>query len=746
MTTKPHRHDLSELVRRSVDGSSEAVHQLVCALQTEVYAVALRMLWNRADAEDATQGILVRVVTRLSQFDGRSRLRTWVFRLAVNYLLDVKKSRVERWHMTFERFGDDLLDGLSDVGPAKAERSWLVEEVKVGCTLAMLQCLDRPHRLAYILAEILGLPTADAAEALDIEPAALRKRLQRSRERVEAFTAVHCGLVSETAACGCNRRVPPAVHLGRVRADAIDFARAETSFAEARAAVQRLDHARRSLEIFRSCVRRGFRPGGPRGSGCQAVDPAPSLRARAMQVLGRARLNRRVQHADDHGVAQTMRQRHFRVRRVRRVEPLAASIPAVEGFAESATSDGATLAELRFQLCDDVGERHARRVGEDVDFEEALLRVDPCMGAAGASDSSGVDRHFDVAPCTVPARTATAWCHGAPRRGHHGLHGVAPAQRSVGHSAQQGSRLANGGGLRRHRLRSRERPNARTGRRPVASVAKKEESGPREARQDQESHRRSRDRDWGTARAAVVVDTGRRRCCRDSLRVHTGHLRRLRSRGGLGFRRGLGCPGRRRPRLRRKERTHLGSRLRVDLLCLRVPDHGAARAPAIAGASAEALEHVQLPSIEGQEGVQIKYVLLPFDSEHVVQWRRSRQRHGLTLSIGSRPRPREQRHAQPRRAARRRPERGAVVETQSERRRTLNHCEQRGFCFVVGDLRPARIGAGMDLGVAPSHQGLQALLQGHGSRPRRVLRQHLACEVAQLRRGLIQLQSKRHRQ
>jgi DNA-directed RNA polymerase specialized sigma24 family protein len=68
---------------------------------------------NREDAEDATQEILVRVVTRLVQFDFRSRLKTWAYRIAVNYILDVKKSPVERLRLTFERCGADLAEGPS---------------------------------------------------------------------------------------------------------------------------------------------------------------------------------------------------------------------------------------------------------------------------------------------------------------------------------------------------------------------------------------------------------------------------------------------------------------------------------------------------------------------------------------------------------------------------------------------------------------------------------------------------------
>src|SRR5687768_17929198 len=125
---------LEDLARQAIGGNHEALDRLVRALQGDVYGLALRMLWNREDAEDATQEILVRVVTRLAQFDGRSRLKTWVYRVAVNYLLDVKKSPVERMRLAFNTFSEDLATGLSDEGPRDAERSMLVEEDKIGCT------------------------------------------------------------------------------------------------------------------------------------------------------------------------------------------------------------------------------------------------------------------------------------------------------------------------------------------------------------------------------------------------------------------------------------------------------------------------------------------------------------------------------------------------------------------------------------------------------------------------------------
>ncbi len=248
---------LEELARRAVDGDRESMALAVRELQAPVYALALRMLWQPQDAEDATQEILVRVVTRLSQFDFRSSLKTWVYRVASNYLLDVKKSRVEQQKLSFDSFAEDLAAGLSADGPMDGEESLLTEEVKVGCTLAMLQCLDRPHRLAYVLGEIFDMPAPEAASAMGLEPATFRKRLQRARESIEAFTRAHCGLVANDAACQCNRRVPAAVALGRVRPELPQFAEQSISFSEARNLISRVEETQRVVELHRKTHARG---------------------------------------------------------------------------------------------------------------------------------------------------------------------------------------------------------------------------------------------------------------------------------------------------------------------------------------------------------------------------------------------------------------------------------------------------------------------------------------------------------
>jgi RNA polymerase sigma factor (sigma-70 family) len=210
---------LRRLVERTRSGDAGALEELVRALRDDVYGLAVRMLWNPHDAEDATQEILVKVITRLDGFRGDSALRTWAYRIAVNHLLSTRRRRMERQGWTFDAFADDLAAGLDRHGPAEPAgpaEAVLAEEVKVGCTLGMLQCLDRPQRVAYILGEVFQLPSETGAAICDTTPAAYRKRLSRARTKVRAFVAEHCGIINPDAPCRCTRRVDAAIRAGRI--------------------------------------------------------------------------------------------------------------------------------------------------------------------------------------------------------------------------------------------------------------------------------------------------------------------------------------------------------------------------------------------------------------------------------------------------------------------------------------------------------------------------------------------------
>jgi RNA polymerase sigma factor (sigma-70 family) len=205
------------LVARAVDGDKAALEEVIRLLQDPLYRLALRMVWRPADAEDATQEILIRVVTRLASWRAEAKLLTWAYRIGVNYLLNLRRQTPqEARQLSLEEFRENLADGLADADYRGPEATLLTEEMRLSCTQAMLQCLERGERIAFVLSDIFELSSTDAAWILDTTPAAYRKRLERARHRIRGFMESTCGLVNPGAFCRCARRVPKAVATGRI--------------------------------------------------------------------------------------------------------------------------------------------------------------------------------------------------------------------------------------------------------------------------------------------------------------------------------------------------------------------------------------------------------------------------------------------------------------------------------------------------------------------------------------------------
>lgn len=208
---------LDALALRARAGDADALEALVRALQDPMFRLARRMLGHPDEARDATQEILVRIVTKLSTFRGESAFSTWAYRVACRHLLRARATY--RKHTFAQLVEEDLAKAPNVIAAstlASAEARLLEEEVFLGCTQAMLQALDRPQRIAYVLGGICELAPADAAYALGITEVAFRKRLSRARATLDAFVARHCGVARAQNACRCAHQVNHNVALGRL--------------------------------------------------------------------------------------------------------------------------------------------------------------------------------------------------------------------------------------------------------------------------------------------------------------------------------------------------------------------------------------------------------------------------------------------------------------------------------------------------------------------------------------------------
>src|SRR5438094_7810054 len=218
--------DLS-LIRRAKEGERSPLEELVRRHQPWIYNIAVRMLAHQQDAEDATQEILIKAVTRLSSFEGRSSFRTWLYRLVVNHILNMRRGRAER-PITFSEYGRGL-DGTPDLDlPDSAsgpDVRLLVDEARIGCTSAMLLCLDREQRLIYVLGEILSVTDTVGAELLEMSPDNFRQRLARARRDLHSFINDKCGLVNKANPCRCAKKTRGFIEAGYVDPTHLLFAR-----------------------------------------------------------------------------------------------------------------------------------------------------------------------------------------------------------------------------------------------------------------------------------------------------------------------------------------------------------------------------------------------------------------------------------------------------------------------------------------------------------------------------------------
>ncbi len=244
---------MEQLVAEAKAGNRLALEGVVRGVQDDVFDLALRMLGHVDDARDATQEILVRLVTKLDSFRGESRFRTWAYRVAAHALLNYRTS-LRRPEIDFDQAAATLETALASAPhpPTQTDpaRKALVNEVKLACASGMLICLDRAHRLAYILGEVLELPGEDAAAILEISAVAFRKRLSRAREQMEAFLRAHCGVANPSHPCRCEKLVSAAIAAGLADPDRLVLSR--LPHREADRLHLNVERVRTAAEMYRS--------------------------------------------------------------------------------------------------------------------------------------------------------------------------------------------------------------------------------------------------------------------------------------------------------------------------------------------------------------------------------------------------------------------------------------------------------------------------------------------------------------
>ena len=215
----------SDLIQKATAGDKKALETVLICVQDLIFNLSLRMLGTFPDAEDATQDILLKIITHLSSFKGESSFSTWVFSIASNHLKSYQKHMFAKFPLSFEFYGDDIRNAdINDVPDLtqNVERSVLAEELKLSCTNVMLQCLDAESRCIFILGTMFKVDSRIAGDILGITPEAYRQRLSRVRKKVADFLKEYCGEYGN-GTCRCSDRVDYAIQNHRLNPEQLDF-------------------------------------------------------------------------------------------------------------------------------------------------------------------------------------------------------------------------------------------------------------------------------------------------------------------------------------------------------------------------------------------------------------------------------------------------------------------------------------------------------------------------------------------
>jgi RNA polymerase sigma-70 factor, ECF subfamily len=193
----------SQQLRLAKAGDQQAFERLVEPYRHEILVHCYRILGSFEDAEDMLQETLLRVWNRLASFEGRSSLRTWLYKIATNVCLDALDSRRVRglprelygrgdpkdslpqplqeatW---VEPFPDEMIDGQPNIYP---EALYEVRESITLAFVAALQKLPGRQRAALLLHDVMGWSANETAEILDMTSVAVNSALQRARETMK---------------------------------------------------------------------------------------------------------------------------------------------------------------------------------------------------------------------------------------------------------------------------------------------------------------------------------------------------------------------------------------------------------------------------------------------------------------------------------------------------------------------------------------------------------------------------------
>lgn len=170
-----------KLLKKAQQGDADAFEQLVAPYEQKIYALCLRLLAHREDAQDAAQETMLRLYRALVSYRGEAQLGTFIYRVTANTCMDALRRRNVR--------ACESLEALDDVGVVPVDDSPGPEETILRAEESerlsrAIDALSDEMRLPLVLREIHALSYEEVAQTLGLEMGTVKSRIHRAREKL----------------------------------------------------------------------------------------------------------------------------------------------------------------------------------------------------------------------------------------------------------------------------------------------------------------------------------------------------------------------------------------------------------------------------------------------------------------------------------------------------------------------------------------------------------------------------------
>ena len=179
----PEIRDLN-LAREAASGSRKAFDKLVTIHQQSIYRLAYRFFNNEEDTLDAVQEIFIRVFKAVRSFEGRSKFKTWIYRIAVNTCTTLAKDKSR----SKKSFFQSIIDWFSRAPHPDPAKEVINREYQTELQTAITRRISKipeVYRLPLILKDLEGKSLEEIGEILDLKEGTVKSRINRGRRMLQ---------------------------------------------------------------------------------------------------------------------------------------------------------------------------------------------------------------------------------------------------------------------------------------------------------------------------------------------------------------------------------------------------------------------------------------------------------------------------------------------------------------------------------------------------------------------------------